>query len=93
MEFSNRKTAEVDWNLHFMKNIISECRKFGVIWVYAGSFLEVLGKRTRRRIYSGRMIKAVERCAREEMKCRSRFTSRKDVENCFRKLLHQKLGI
>ena len=79
--------------LHFTKDAISECKKFGIIWVYADNLLEILEKKTRRRIYSGRIIKVVERWVKEQMTRSKPFISRKDVKNRLRKLLHQKLGI
>ena len=79
--------------LHFTKDAISECKKFGIIWVYADNLLKILEKKTRRRIYSGRIIKVVERWVKEQMTRSKPFISRKDVKNRLRKLLHQKLGV
>lgn len=78
--------------LHFTKNAIAECKKFGIIWVYADNLLDILQKKTRRRIYSGRIIKVVERWVKEQMTRRA-FISRKDVKNRLEKLLSQKFGI
>lgn len=79
--------------LHFTKDAISECKKFGIIWVYADNLLRILERKTRRRIYSGRIIKVVARWVKDEVTRSKPFISRKDVKDRLRKLLHQKMGI
>jgi len=76
----------------FTKDAIEECKKYGIIWLYADSLLERLGERKRRRIYASRIYRIVERWI-NEMAGKIEFVSRKDVHKKLEKLLNNKLGI
>ena len=79
--------------LTFTKDAIAECKKLGVIWVYADNLLEILEKRLRRKIYSGRIVRVVDGWVKEQRASGGAFVSRKHIKDRLRKLLHQKLGI
>ena len=79
--------------LDFTKEAIEECKKLGVVWVYADKVLERLGEKIRRRVYAGRIIRVVKTWVDEQRRLGTAFVSRKEIRKRLELLLHEKLGI
>ena len=76
----------------FTDEAVKECHQRGIILMYANNLLDFFSQKTRKRVYTERIRKLMERWVKEERE-KIRVGKMSELRKKIEEMLHEKLGV